>query len=159
MTSPAAIQGDYVDLRFIKSRKVCQVVIEIPIEAGEKFVSAFGTPNPATGVPVALARIDPNAKAALEPEKTKRKWDELSIAQQAGIMCNEKGFQKFVAEQLINAGSESFTVENMTAADAATFVRSVCGVNSRAHIEGKPEAERIFRDLRIAYDNWLRVPA
>ncbi len=149
MSAPAAIQGDYVDLKFLKSRKVCQIVIEVPIEAGAAFVAAFGTPNPATGVPVALARIDPNAKA--EPEKIKRKWDELSIAQQAGIMCNEKGFQLFVSE---TADRVCTNVD-----DAAQYVRQLCGVNSRAHIEGKPEAEKKFRALRIEYDNWLRVPA
>ena len=153
MTSPAAIQGDYVDLRFIKSRKVCQVVIEIPIEAGEKFVSAFGTPNPSTGVPVALARIDLNAKAAPEPEKTKRKWDELSIAQQAGIMCNEKGFQRYISEA-INKRPEDVDTDA-----AATYVRTLCGVNSRAHIEGNEAAMKKFHALRISYDNWLRVPA
>lgn len=155
MNAPAAIQGDYVDLRFIKSRKVCQIVIEVPIEAGASFVAAFGTPNPATSVPVALARIDPNAKP--EPVKERRKWDELSIAQQAGIMCNEKGFQKFIQER--QARSSIHGPVDVTVDDAAQYVRQLCGVNSRAHIEGKPEAERIFRDLKITYDNWLRVPA
>lgn len=151
MNAPAAIQGDYVDLRFIKSRKVCQIVIEVPIEAGATFVAAFGTPNPATTVPVAIARIDPNAKAA--SEKAKRKWDELSIAQQAGIMCNEKGFQKYISEVLHQRQGEVDTDA------AATYVRTLCGVNSRAAIEGNETAERKFRALRISYDNWLRVPA
>ncbi len=149
MTAPAAIQGDYVDLKFLKSRKVCQIVIEVPIEAGATFVAAFGTPNPATGVPVALARIDPTAKA--EPVKERRKWDELSIAQRAGIMCNEKGFQMFVGERTKRT--------EVTVDDAAQYVRQQCGVNSRAHIEGKPDAERIFNDLQTSYNVWLKVPA
>jgi hypothetical protein len=144
MTAPAAIQGDYVDLRFIKSRKVCQIVIEVPIEAGAVFVAAFGTPNPATTVPVAIARIDPKAKSVV----AKRKWDELSIAQQAGILCGEPAFQNFVGERI---GKPHLSI---SVADAAQYVRQQCGVNSRAHIEGKPEAERIFRDLEASYEAW-----
>lgn len=148
MNAPAAIQGDYVDLRFVKGRKVCQIVIEVPIEAGATFVAAFGTPNPATTVPVAIARIDPNAK----PVAAKRKWDELSIAQQAGIMCEDKRFQTFIAESIpetMGHGEGAITAE-----DAATYVRRKCGVNSRAHIEGKPEATRIFRDLETSFEIW-----
>lgn len=157
MNAPAAIKGDYCDLKFIKTRKVCQITIEIPIEAGASFVAAFGTPNPAQGLPVALARIDPNAKAAPEPEKTKRKWDELSIAQQAGIMCNEKGFQLFIAQHAHDFDGKPH--EPVTVDDAATYVRRLCGVNSRAFIENSADATRKFRDLKIEYDNWLRVPA
>lgn len=146
MTTPQAFQGDYTGLRFVNTRKVAQVVIEIPLEQATAFVAAFGTPDPANGVPLAIARINTEAK----PEPTKRKWDELSIAQQAGIMCNEKGFQTFVKEK-----SPHFEA---TTEDAAQYVRQLCGVNSRANIEGKPDAERKFRALRVEYDNWLRVP-
>lgn len=154
MNAPAAIQGDYVDLKFLKSRKVCQIVIEIPIEAGETFVAAFGTPNPATGVPVAIARLDPNAK----PEKARRSWDELSIAQQAGILCCEKDFHKFVGERLFK-NKQRTRKDGVNEEEAAWYVRTQCGVNSRADIEGNTEAERKFKDLQTAFDNWPVVPA
>lgn len=153
MNAPAAMQADYCDLRFVKGRKVIQVVLELPIEAGAQFVSMFGTPDPSKTVPVALARIDPNAKAAPEPVKERRKWDELSIAQQAGILCAEKGFQTFISERM--APSSVHGNAEITTDDAATYVRRLCGVNSRAHIEDKPEALRIFRDLDASYRAWL----
>lgn len=154
MNAPAAIQGDYVDLRFIKSRKVCQVVIEIPIEAGETFVAAFGTPNPSTGVPVALARIDPNAKAAPETktDKAKRKWDELSIAQRAGIVCEEGGFRTFLKEEY----GDEWEISN---GDAASVVRHLCMVKSRSELDHEPLAGKRFNELDSEYRTWLRVPA
>lgn len=90
---------------------------------------------------------------ATTTDKAKRKWDELSIAQQAGIMCNEKGFQRYISESLGKRPDEVDTDA------AATYVRTLCGVNSRAHIQGNEQAERKFHALRISYDNWLRVPA
>lgn len=155
MSSPAAIQGDYVDLKFLKSRKVCQIVVEIPIEAGETFVAAFGTPNPATGVPVALARIDPNAKPQAPAEKPKRSWDELSIAQQAGILCNEKRFQVFVGEQMAKTRGDGFRQDLVSEDDAAWYVRTQCGVNSRADIEKNHDAVRKFKSLDADYRGWL----
>ncbi len=51
----AAFQGSYCDMKFIKSRSVAQVVIEIPIEQAAAFVAAFGAPDPAKECPVAGA--------------------------------------------------------------------------------------------------------
>lgn len=141
MTSPAAIQGDYVDLRFVKGRKVCQVVIELPIEAGASFVAAFGTPNPSIGVPVALARIDPDAK----PERKGGK-----LAQRAGILCGEGGFQKFLEEH-----SSHRVTDQVSAAHA---IRTICGVVSRADLDYNEVAARTFKDLETGYKSWLTVP-
>ena len=142
MSAPAAIQGDYVDLRFVKGRKVCQVVIEIPIEAGESFVAAFGTPNPANGVPVALARIQ-SGTVAVEPER--KQWDDLSLAQQAGILCGDKQFQ--------NWGGF------MNAEHAAEWLRDRCMILSRADLDKNPDAARTFREINSTYRASLRGAA
>lgn len=44
--SAAAFKDTYSDLRFVKSRKVAQVVVELPIEEASRFVEAFGAPDP-----------------------------------------------------------------------------------------------------------------
>ena len=139
MTAPAVIQGDYVDLRFVKSRKVCQVVIEIPIEAGASFVAAFGTPNPATGVPVAIARINQNA----QPERKGGK-----LAQRAGILCNEGGFRRFLSRQYL-----------LDDEGPAGVVRMDCGIDSRADLDHNAEAAKRFLDLVAAYELWLKDAA
>lgn len=52
-----AAKGDYCGLKFVQGRKVAQVIIEIPIEHANAFVNAFGTPDSANPVKVALARM------------------------------------------------------------------------------------------------------
>lgn len=139
MTAPAAMQADFVDLKFVKGRKVMQVILELPIEAGAAFVAAFGTPNPSTGIPVALARIDVNAK----PEKPKGG----KLAQRAGILCSEGGFKKFIAEQM--------GVEFIDDVVAANFVREHCAVISRADLDHDKHAAVVFQNLVAEYNAWL----
>ncbi len=69
--SHAAFSGSYCDLKFIKSRSVAQVVVEIPIEQAAAFIAAFGAPEPSKECPVAIARLD-MTKAASEAEKPRR---------------------------------------------------------------------------------------
>lgn len=153
MTKLAAIEGQLVSIKNVSTHKSACLTIHVPEEYALKVIEAFGWPTMVAPVHVAIARMGEAEKAAPEPPKERRKWDELSIAQQAGIMCNEKGFQRYISESLNKRPDEVDTDA------AATYVRTLCGVNSRAHIEGNETAERKFRALRISYDNWLRVPA
>ena len=144
MTAPAAMQADFVDLKFVKGRKVMQVILELPIEAGAKFVETFGTPNPASGVPVAIARINHWVDFPAKPEKPKGG----QLAQRAGIICNEGAFKKFLAErwpEMWKAAKD----------DAAVMIRVACNVDSRADLDHDTEAAAKFRDLEGKYNAWL----
>ena len=55
----AAIQGNYSDLKTVKTRSVAQMIIEVPIEQGEEIVRIFGFPRPGQEIPVAIARLAP----------------------------------------------------------------------------------------------------
>jgi hypothetical protein len=154
MTKLAAIEGQLVSIKNVSTHKSACLTIHVPEEYALKVIEAFGWPTMVAPVHVAIARMgEPEKAAPAEVPKERRKWDELSIAQQAGIMCGEKGFQRYISEALNKRPDEVDTDA------AATYVRTLCGVNSRAHIEGNETAERKFRALRISYDNWLRVPA
>ena len=37
---------------------------------------------------------------------------------------------------------------------AASFIRSECGVTSRAHLDHDKDAARAFREMTLEYDNW-----
>jgi len=142
----AAISGDYVDLKFVKGRKVAQIVIEIPIEAANAFVQAFGTPSPAEGVPIALARLQ-TPKSEPEVTKPHRRMNELPLSQQAGILCSDKMFGLFIQERF-----------NQNASYPIEFVRHYCGVSSRALIKpGTPAAAKFF-ELQGLFDVWAKHP-
>lgn len=141
-SAPAALSGDYVDLKFIKSRKVAQVVIEIPLEAAAAFVADFGAPDPSTGVPVAIARL---VKQAAQPER--RKFRDLPPSQQAAMRCNEPAFWKYLA---------SLGTRAETADDAATYVRQWCLVRSRSDLNNNAKAMEAWSRLNEAYELWMR---
>ena len=141
MAAPAAIQGDFVDLRFVKGRKVCQIVIEIPIEAGASFVAAFGTPDPSKSVPVAIARLNP------ECSKAERKGGEL--ARKAGIICNEGAFWAFMKEQSMGAPRN--------AEEAADALRTTLKIESRADLDHDERAATEFRFIESSYKAWMAV--
>jgi len=140
MPAPAAFSGDYVDLRFVKSRKVAQIVIELPIEQSAAFVAAFGTPNPSTCVPVALARLSKEPEPAAR--KDKRRFSELQPSQQAAMRCNEVSFQQFLGAQDME--------------DAARIVRARCNVSSRSHLNADENAAESWRLLDNEYFGWQR---
>jgi hypothetical protein len=113
----AALQGTYSDLKFVKTRKVVQMVVELPIEAGDRLVEIFGVPRPDDEVWVAVARIH---SPSLREEKPPTLFHELSRTRQAGILCSDVKFQKWLGVE--------------TSTDAADKVRIICGVSSRCSL-------------------------
>lgn len=143
---PAAIQASFADFRLIKGRKQAQIILEIPIEGADAALAALGgIPQPQSDRWVAVARL--NGVSKLEPEpKEKQKWEDLKLSMQAGIRCEEKAFHDYLG---VTRGS---------AEQAATEVRSICGVNSRSGLNDNPEAAAKWRDLDRSYQAWLKAP-
>lgn len=148
----AAIQATYHDLRFVKTRKVAQVTLEIPIEQAQAFVELFGTPNPATETWVAVARLSLTAQKqeqakAIEAPKERRPFNTLPRPQQAALRCNERAFREFLRGHLGYAPD--------TAEDTAEAVRKICGVNSRSDLDTRPASEKWDR-LNGQFEAWMR---
>lgn len=79
--------------------------------------------------------------------RAKHSWDELLPAQQAGILCDDRRFWKFLNDE------RRATIVDSD--DAATWVRRHCGVNSRANItERFPDAMANWRTLVTDYRLW-----
>ena len=137
MSDAAAIAGSYSDFKLIKSRSVAQVIIELPIERAEAFLKAFGVPQPGAEKPVALALLNTEQP---KPERPRQSWSSMSRAQQAGILCNDPQFQKWL-------GVDTETL-------AVGTVRSMCGVDSRSQLDtwenAGPRWDDIVGKYRIA---------
>ena len=138
MAAPAAFQGDYVEIRFIKTRKVAQIWVEIPIEAATAFIAAFGAPNPATTIPVAIARLD--TSQAGKPKGGK-------LAQKAGILCSEGAFAKFLTEAKIANCKDN--------EDCKNAIYHVCEITSRADLDHNETAAAAFKELEASYKAWM----
>ncbi|SDV49212.1 hypothetical protein [Chitinasiproducens palmae] len=71
----------------------------------------------------------------------------LSVA--AGILCRNPDFARFCRWLAGTAG--------LTFPDAATCVRAVCEVRSRAEIDTNPEAAQAFVTLRRGFTAWREM--
>lgn len=161
MTDARAISGEFADLKIVKTRSIVQIIIEAPIEEGESIVKLFGFPQPGNPVRLAVARLIDSSVAQLVEHRTltaevegstpsgaaKRQWDELSPTMQAGIRCATPAFWKFLREE----GDSEVNSE----AEAATYVRLICGVNTRAALATNKIAAGKWRKLDDQHIGWL----
>lgn len=134
--SAAAFQASYADWKLIRSRKVIQVVLEIPLEqADQAYAVLGGMPNPGAEIWCGVARLAGKA----EQEKAKPRKPvapERRLTQQAAIACSKPAFWRFLGE--IDGSLASRNAE-----DAASAVRFACGVDSRSEIiVGTPAGDK-----------------
>ena len=75
-------------------------------------------------------------------ERAKRKWDELTPTQQAGIACKDPAFQQWVCLKNGNEPRED---------TAASMVRGICGVDSRSELSLYPAAATAWGRLYVEF--------
>jgi hypothetical protein len=151
MPDKAAIAGTYSDFKIIRSRKVAQLIIEVPIEQAQALITALGLPNPAEETWVAVARLKPQTPAKEETPSTAsvrahRPFPELPYPQQAALRCNDLSFRDFLRHRQFG--------EVRDADAAARIVRSYCEVDSRADIKPGTKAEKLWLRLNTEYTFW-----
>lgn len=134
------LKATYADLKTVKTRGVCQIILEMPIEGMADAFGLLGAPVPGNEVWVAVARLLTDAELergieALAPPKPAK-----SLAQIAGIVCNEPAFWKYIRVK----GAD----------EAAEYVRGHCGVTSRAALDSNEDAAQAFRTLKADYIIW-----
>lgn len=166
MQKPAAIAAQLVDVRNVGMHKVVKLTVHVPEEQAGLVFEAFGWPTTSNPVPVALARLQESggsrapargAGHATSPEGTsdpasprstrpKQSWHDMSPAQQAGVLCNDLAFQRFLFEHchVTKAGAD----------EAAGAIRYICNVKSRSDIASDSYAQERWRSLVADYRVW-----
>lgn len=165
MKALAAIRGTFSDFKLIKTRKLAQLIIEIPIEQADAALTALGgLPRSDAERWCAIALLDPTIRgtvdalrevtkkhsikfdadeiAALRQEepKERRAFCELPFPQQAGIKSADVHFQLWLSNH-----NACFAEEP----DCAAAIRRHCRVKSRADIlPGTDAGERWLALLR-----------
>lgn len=134
------LKATYADLKTVKTRSTCQLILELPIEALTDVVALLGAPVPGSEVWVAVARLRPEA-VQQEPEQLEPPRPQKSLAQIAGIICAQPAFWKYINVADANA--------------AADYVRGHCNVSSRAALDHNEDAATAFRTLNTDYKLWL----
>lgn len=153
MTEPAAIDGAYADFKLVKTRSVCQLVIEIPIERAEEAIRKFGIPQPGKEVPVAIALLNIEAAAQPSPDKSaaaKERYRQMPEWQKAqmrsAMLCRDRDFQVWLM-------GRSVMGQEWEAATLATAkaLRDRLGVKSRAEIATDKTVYDAFIAVETAY--------
>src|SRR5690606_13932304 len=121
------------DLKTVKTRGVCQIVLEMPIEGMADAFALLGAPIPGNEVWVAVARL-------MTPEQLERGIEALAppapdedkpprpLSQVSAILCNIVAFRRFLHEK---HGLDVIP----TVDEAADWVREHCGVKSRREFD------------------------
>jgi hypothetical protein len=158
MKDAAAYAGVFSDFKLVKTRSMAQFIIEIPIEQADAALAAMGgVPQAGREKPVAIARINtqPPSHAPEKPVSGqngngagKRRWEDLSRAQRAGIMCGEGAFIRFLEECYPHAINHS---------DTAQAVRHICGVDSRRDLDTNEQAGSTFDRVAGEYKAWMHA--
>ncbi len=124
-----AFKGVFSDFKLVKTRKVAQFVIEVPLENADAALAALG------GLPtdeqwVGVARLN-TAPVEIDDDevKPKRDWGDVSLSQQAGMKCKDDEFIVWLANDrygsLVCSGTE---LPSVVATDR---VRQICGSRRR----------------------------
>lgn len=144
---PAAIQGEFVDLRKIETRGVYRIIIEAPLEQGDDILDCFG------GLPkgqwIAMAPLD-SARVAAKPavmagppaeraihKAEPRNWRDVPASNQAGMLSTDPEFQAWV-------GASDTT-------EAAAYIRNRCGIASRSELNTNPLALQVWQAMSTAF--------
>lgn len=156
MTQPAAFKAAYSDWRLVKTRQVVQVIFEVPLaDADAAYTILGGMPNPATenwfGIAALALGVAEQRQPEPEPEpeqsqKERREWRELQPSAQAAIRCNEPVFWAFLREDCQQRVDDP--------ASAATAVRKICGVNTRAAFNTNHAARVCWHQLDSKFGAW-----
>jgi len=164
MNAPAAIAAHLVDIRNIGTHKVLKLTIHVPEEQALATIAAFGWPTGVAPVPIAIARINesevvppdesnqqtetsPRQERVPDRVKTKTAFRDMRLSNQAGILCAEVPFQRFLAE--------NFKRNISSAEDAAGYVRWYCGVASRSDIRPRTPSGDRWSKLVDEYRTWM----
>lgn len=162
MTDRAAIMGSLVDVRNIGVHKSVKLTIHVPEEQAVMVINAFGWPTGVDPVPVAIARLSPEAKErepvqeSNPPVRARKSWDELPPPQQAAIRCNEPAFQKFLQEKF---RARWKILSGTDAENAAELVRVLCKVESRSQLTIGSRAATQWHVLDSEYKLWMQAVA
>ena len=160
----AVFRGTYSDWKPVKTRRVIQIVFEVPWEAHDEAYQALGgMPDPSTERWFGIARIrevpapslsgvsssgerEPVSDPGLATERGRRKFNELTYAQQAGLRCNDAIYRAFLRE--------AWAAKATNADEAAEAIREICQVESRKDIRADTVAEEIWLALEHQFSTW-----
>ena len=145
MTDKAAIHADFEDVKRVKTRKVWQLIFEVPEERYDAAIEALGgSPQSGASRPVAIALLKPESVSETTAEQTRPKGG--PICKRAVLLCKNPEFRLWwMGFSGLRNDAERLTKERMY---------QVFGITSRAELDHNEEAADNFEQIeRNFYDS------
>lgn len=153
----AVFSADFVTFKHLPSRRVFQIVCEVPIEQANDVLKMLGMPNAETGTPVAIARLEigrgslpssalddgsgrggaPTSPGTPSGEGQGPNNPRPSLAQEAYRYTLKPGFI-----QWLNC---------ITRDNAEAFIEGSCGINSLSELDDNKEAQRDWERIKAEF--------
>lgn len=181
----AVIAACFADWKLIRTRAVVQLVFEIPIENADAAYQVVGgmpiaakerwfaicplregtvrpenygakkdaTPAAKETAPSPQPTPNPNVPAGAKRSKS---WHEMLPAQQAGILCSEPAFLRYLETEYPPEYNSINMMDGGT--DAGELVRLICGVSSRAELVPGSAAAETWKQIASGYRAWMEEP-
>lgn len=159
MNSPAAFKATYSDWKLVKTRGVVQVIFEVPLaDSDAAYEILGGMPNQSNERWFGIAALKSQQEEAPESRQDqaaspnddsdgpRREWREVQPSAQAAMRCDQAPFWAFLREECNERVA--------TSDDAATAVRKLCAVNSRAHFNTNEPARKRWLQLDGRFQAW-----
>ena len=127
-----------------------RVTVDIEPSNAQAAFALFGSP----GTPMALAALKVGHAIPKEPDASTTPGSGPppkggTLAQSAGIICNDHAFQMFAASKGAQRNADG----------AADLIRGACGIKSRAELDHDHAAATRFGQLMERYRDWQKQPA
>jgi hypothetical protein len=150
-----AFRATYSDFKLVKTRKVVQIVLEVPVEQANTVLDVLGgMPDPSreTWVGVAPLRHDaaqPQPADQPRPAGAKRDWRDLPPSQQAAIRIGEPAFAVYLRENHADEWHET--------GDADACLKMILRIDSKTELKTDPKRMMLWRQLDDHYQAWKQV--
>lgn len=131
----AVFQGEYTDLRLVKTRNVYVAHIEVPAEQIDSVIAAVGLPKPGASVWVAVARL------VVKPAPDKPRRERLT-SERAAMLCHDGEFIAWFLDKYPRRHPQQDVID--------TF-RIYLGIQSRRELDTDPEARARFEALETEF--------
>lgn len=155
MSEPAAILATFSDLKLVKTRKVAQLVFEVPIESVRSATEALGWPTGEQWCGIArITKPGPRLDTGPVGGGAERPLPQASAAPsskpnstRAVMMAKDEEFRRFLSE------ANNWSIVNEPQADLA--IKTLCKVKSKADLNDLPGAA-MFDALRRDFHFWRK---
>jgi hypothetical protein len=165
--SVATIHGSVARVIDTPSQGISYLRVEIPIEYHAEATRLFygkrvllvlaseATAGQPFGIlDVAAPAPTPPAAPKIAPATKADAPTGGPLSKSAATVCDTKGFQQFAWWR--STGIDEAPPEDYGSGDAAEFIRSACGVNSRAKLDHDAAAAACFRELMHDFREFLQ---